>query len=183
MKQSDFAKINERQWKLMVERRERELSHLNMNWFMATLLERKDRMTMAKGLEVRVPFADHRLVEYLYQMPWNYKYYNQQVKSLLKDAMGSYLPNEVLYRKKCPYPKTYDPKFEALLKKNLKEVLSDSAAPITKLVNHEYLERLMRTTSDYGKPWFGQLMATPQMYAYLIQMNYWMEKYHVQLRL
>ena len=183
MKQSDFAKINERQWKLMVERRERELSHLNMNWFMATLLERKDRMTMAKGLEVRVPFADHRLVEYLYQMPWNYKYYNQQVKSLLKDAMGSYLPNEVLYRKKCPYPKTYDPKFEALLKKNLKEVLSDSAAPITKLVNHEYLERLMRTTSDYGKPWFGQLMATPQMYAYLLQMNYWMQKYHVQLRL
>lgn len=182
MEQSEFAKLNDRQWKRMLERRERELSHLNINWFMATLLERKDRMTMAKGLEVRVPFADHRLVEYLYQMPWSYKYYDQQVKSLLKDAMGDYLPNEVRYRKKCPYPKTYDPKFEKLLKDNLKKVLADSCAPIRKLVNCEYLDKLMQTTSDYGKPWFGQLMATPQMYAYLLQMNYWLEKYQVKVR-
>lgn len=168
---------------LEYQRRQRELAHLNIAWFMATLLERKDRMTMASGLEVRVPFADHRLVEYLYQLPWDYKYHKNQVKSLLKDAMGSYLPKSVLERKKCPYPKSYDPKFENLLKEKLHEILKDTDAPIQTLVNKAYLEKLMASTSDHGKPWFGQLMATPQMYAYLIQMNYWLEEYQVDLRI
>lgn len=166
----------------MKKRRERELAALNMDWFMATLLERKDRMTMAKGLEVRVPFADHRLVEYLYQLPWEYKYHDKTVKSLLKDAMGSYLPKEVIERKKCPYPKTYDPKFERLLKQELTRILNDGTEPVCWLVNKAYLQKLMNTTSDYGKPWFGQLMATPQMYAYLIQINDWLKRYEVQIK-
>lgn len=163
-----------------LHRREREIAWLNIRWFMATLLERKDRMTMACGLEVRVPFADHRLVEYLYSLPWEYKYHNNQVKSLLKDAMKEYLPDAVIERKKCPYPKTYDPKFEGLLKKHLKQILADHNAPITYLVDGGYLRQLMDTPSDYGKPWFGQLMATPQMYAYLIQMDLWLEEYQVE---
>ena len=97
--------------------------------------------------------------------------------------MGSYLPKSVLERKKCPYPKSYDPKFENLLKEKLHESLKDTDAPIQTLVNKAYLEKLMASTSDHGKPWFGQLMATPQMYAYLIQMNYWLEEYQVDLRI
>ena len=169
--------------KSATNRRERELAWLNIRWFMATLLERKDRMTMSCGLEVRVPFADHRLVEYLYSLPWEYKYHNNQVKSLLKDAMKDYLPSSVIERKKCPYPKTYDPKFENLLKKNLKQILENKNAPISCLVDESYLRKLMDSPSDYGKPWFGQLMATPQMYAYLIQINLWLEEYHVELTL
>lgn len=174
----------EEQWTKMhplLSRREREISALNMKWFMETLLERKDRMSMANGLEVRVPFADHRLVSYLYGLPWSYKYHRGQVKSLLKDAMGQWLPPQVINRKKCPYPKTYDPKFEHMLKRKLAEILSDLAAPIAGLVDADYLRRLMQARSDYGKPWFGQLMATPQMYAYLIQLNFWMEEYKVQI--
>lgn len=178
-----MRKKDPRKWRHMEQRRQRELSYLNLQWFMATLLERKDRMTMAKGLEVRVPFADHRLVEYLYQLPWNYKYHNKEVKSLLKDAMGDYLPRAVLKRKKCPYPKTYDPRFENRLKEELKKVLEDPHAPIVELVDVKYLQQLMATTSDYGKPWFGQLMATPQMYAYLLQMNAWLQRYDVQIRI
>lgn len=174
---------NTRRWKIMQERREREIAYLNIAWFMETLLERKDRMTMAKGLEVRVPFADHRLVEYLYQLPWEYKLHNGQVKSLLKDAMREYLPKAVLERKKCPYPKTYDPSFERMLKEELTAVLADVYSPIRQLVDVEYLKRCMQARSDYGKPWFGQLMALPQMYAYLLQMNYWMVEYGVQLQL
>lgn len=166
-----------------VKRREREISHLNIFWFMETLLERKDRMTMANGLEVRVPFADHRLVSYLYALPWEYKYHNKEVKSILKDAMKSYLPDEVVYRKKCPYPKTYDPKFEQLLKKRLGEILADTQSPIRELLDIPYLQNLIKLKSDYGKPWFGQLMATPQMYAYLIQLDYWMKTYHIELHL
>lgn len=178
----EIKKNHPRKWRNMRKRRERELAALNMEWFMATLLERKDRMTMAKGLEVRVPFADHRLVEYLYQMPWEYKYHDQTVKSLLKDAMGSYLPREVVERKKCPYPKTYDPKFEWILKQELTRILEDGTEPVCQLVNKAYLQNLMKTTSDYGKPWFGQLMATPQMYAYLIQVNDWLKRYEVQIK-
>ena len=165
----------------LLHRREREISVLNMKWFMETLLERKDRMTMANGLEVRVPFADHRLVSYLYALPWEYKYHNKEVKSLLKDAMKDLLPEPVVNRKKCPYPKTYDPKFEGLLKQEMSRILEDTHAPIASMVDKNYLKQLMQAKSDYGKPWFGQLMATPQMYAYLIQMNYWLQEYHVEL--
>lgn len=164
-------------------RRERELAWLNIRWFMATLLERKDRMTMSCGLEVRVPFADHRLVEYLYSLPWEYKYHNNQVKSILKDAMREYLPSSVVDRKKCPYPKTYDPKFENLLKQHLTKILENKNALIASLVDVAYIRELMASPSDYGKPWFGQLMATPQMYAYLIQINLWLEEYQVELSL
>lgn len=164
-----------------VEKRQKEISILNTSWFMNTLLDRKDRMTMASGLEVRVPFADHRLIAYLYNVPWEYKYHNQEVKGLLKDASREVLPEEVLRRKKCPYPKTYDPNYETMLKKVLREILSDREEPVNELVNASALKALMDSPSDYGRPWFGQLMALPQMYAYLIEINYWLKKYQVKL--
>lgn len=166
-----------------LKKREREISYLNTSWFMTTLLDRKDRMTMASGLEVRVPFADHRLIQYLYNVPWEYKYHNQEVKALLRDAFSDYLPDAVLHRRKSPYPKTYHPEYEALLKTQLKAILSDSEEPLHRLVNQSYLKTLMDTPSDLGKPWFGQLMAVPQMYAYLIEINYWLKTYHIRLNL
>lgn len=172
---------NVRRWDIMKERRQREIAHLNIAWFMETLLERKDRMTMAKGLEVRVPFADHRLVEYLYELPWEYKYHNQQVKSLLKDAMKGYLPRSVVERKKCPYPKTYDPTFENMLKEELKRILNQTEAPLNQFVDKKALWELMAKPANLGKPWFGQLMALPQMYAYLVQINFWLEIYGVKI--
>ncbi len=163
-------------------RKQKEMSVLNMSWFMATLLERKDRMTMSTGLEVRVPFADHRLIGYLYNVPWKYKYRDNKVKGLLIDVASQILPEEILKRKKCPYPKTYDPKYEELLKVTLKKVLLNGDEPIGELVNRDYLLKLMELPSDYGKPWFGQLMAGPQMYGYLIQVNYWLKKYKVKIQ-
>jgi asparagine synthase (glutamine-hydrolysing) len=164
-------------------KRQREISYLNTAWFMSTLLDRKDRMTMASGLEVRVPFGDHRLVQYLYNVPWEYKYRRQEVKGLLRDAAKGILPDEVLYRKKSPYPKTYDPAYENLLKKTLKEILRDPSAPVHQLINDDRIDALMNQESDLGRPWFGQLMAVPQMYAYLIEINFWLEHYNVQIKL
>ena len=165
------------------ERRQKEISYLNTAWFMTTLLDRKDRMTMASGLEVRVPFADYRLISYLYNVPWEFKYHNSEVKGLLKDVAAQILPEEVLYRKKCPYPKTYHPGYEKLLKDNLMHILEKKDEPLGTFVDKEYLKKLMNAPSDYGKPWFGQLMALPQMYAYLIEINYWLKEYKVQVRL
>lgn len=165
-----------------LQKRQREISYLNITWFMTTLLDRKDRTTMASGLEVRVPFADHRLVEYIYNTPWDYKYHNSTVKGLLRDAAKGLLPDEVLFRKKSPYPKTYNPVYERLLKDELTEIINNPSSPVNSLIDKENVNKLMSGDSDYGKPWFGQLMAGPQMYAYLIQIDYWLREYKVEVR-
>ena len=95
----------------------RQLTYLNTKWFMTTLLDRKDRMSMGASLEVRVPFADHRLMEYLYNIPWEMKFYDGMEKGLLRKALEGVLPDEVLYRKKNPYPKTHNPHYTELIKK------------------------------------------------------------------
>lgn len=165
------------------EKRRREISFLNINWFMATLLERKDRMSMASGLEVRVPYADHRIVEYVFNAPWSYKCHDGVVKGLLRDAAKPWLPEEVRMRKKSPYPKTHNPGYEELLKKRLTRVMADSGEPLHFLVDDTAVGGLLTEKSDYGKPWFGQLMAGPQMVAYLLEINYWLKKYKIKISL
>lgn len=183
----EYEKTMERTPKLPNESKEsvrrREISYLNTSWFMSTLLDRKDRMTMYAGLEVRVPFADHRLISYLYNVPWEYKYKNEEVKALLKEAAKDILPYEVCYRKKSPYPKTYNPRYEEILKERLGAILEDSSAPLLRLINKDMILTYLRSSSEYKIPWFGQLMATPQLYAYLIEMDYWLREYHVNIEL
>lgn len=164
-----------------LEKRRREISYLNIKWFMTTLLDRMDRTSMYSGLEARVPFADHRIIEYVFNVPWDIKCHNGVVKSLLREAAKDVLPDELLYRKKSPYPKTYDPRYERILSDRLREVLSDSTSPIINIIDKKKVERFMSTPSDYGKPWFGQLMAGPQMLAYLLQINYWLKKHNLSL--
>lgn len=164
-----------------MEKRRREIAYLNLRWFMATLLERMDRTSMYNGLEARVPLADHRIVEYVFNVPWHMKCPDGIVKGLLRRAGEGLLPNEILWRRKSPYPKTYDPAYEKLLGIRLKEVLSDPSAPIRILLDPRKVRAFTDSPSDYGKPWYGQLMAGPQMLAYMLQVNYWLEKYQVQL--
>ncbi len=163
------------------EARRREISYLNLRWFMATLLDRMDRTSMHSGLEARVPFADHRIVEYLWNVPWEMKSRGGVAKALLRHASRGILPQEILWRKKSPYPKTYDPAYERLLGERLREVVSDTGAPVRALLDREKVEDFLSSPSDYGKPWYGQLMAGPQMMAYLLQVNYWLETYKVRI--
>ena len=165
------------------EKRRREISYLNIKWFMQTLLDRMDRTSMHVGLEARVPFADHRIVEYLWNVPWNMKCKDGVVKGLLREASKDYLPDEVLYRKKSPYPKTYDPAYEGLLREELMKVLTNTASPLNQLVDLKKIKAFMQCPSDYGRPFYGQLMAGPQLLAYLLQINYWMEKYGVIVKI
>ena len=158
------------------DRRRREMSYLNLRWFMQTLLDRMDRASMAWGLEARVPFADHRIVEYVYNVPWSMKYRDGMEKRLLRDACKDLLPPQLLYRKKSPYPKTYSPVYENLLAKRFRRMLSDPKAPVHRFLDERKAERFLEQPKDYGRPWFGQLMAGPQMIAYFLQINYWMER-------
>ena len=163
------------------EVRRREISYLNLKWFMQTLLNRMDRASMYNGLEARVPFADTRIVRYVWNVPWEMKTRNGVVKNLLRESGRGLLPEEVLFRRKSPYPKTYDPRYESLLKGMVRERILSGHSPILQFVDPKKVEKFLSQPSDYGKPWYGQLMAGPQMLAYLLQIDAWMENYHVQV--
>ncbi|WP_283607907.1 asparagine synthase (glutamine-hydrolyzing) [Faecalispora anaeroviscerum] len=165
------------------ECRRREISYLNIHWFMSTLLDRKDRCSMASGLEVRVPYADHRLVQYVFNTPWEYKTHGGVSKGLLRDAAKDWLPEDVLMRKKSPYPKTHNPAYEVLVRHRLERILEDPLEPIHRLINENAAKELLSEKSDYGKPWFGQLMAGPQLMAYLLQINFWLKRYDISIQL
>lgn len=165
------------------EARRREISYLNQKWFMQTLLNRMERTSTHYGLSARVPFADYRIVEYLWNVPWEMKAKGGMVKGLLREAGRGLLPDEILFRRKSPYPKTYDTKYEAILVKRMCEIMADSSSPIRPFLDAKKVERFLSGPSDYGKPWYGQLMAAPQMIAYLIQINYWLEKYEIKIEL
>lgn len=159
------------------EARRREISWLNIRWFMATLLNRMDRTSMYSGLEARVPFADHRILQYVYNIPWHMKCHQGQTKSLLIEAGKELLPPQVLNRKKSPYPKTYDPEYDRILNNRLRQVLSGDSSPLLRFLDPVKAEAFLNTPADYGTPWYGQLMAHTQMTAYLLQIHYWMVKY------
>lgn len=161
------------------DRRIKELTNLNIRWFMQTLLERGDRMGNFAGVEIRSPFCDYRIAEYLYCVPWSYKDYRGTEKGLLRKAMEGLLPDSVLYRKKSPFPKTYDPKYLELVSQLLNALLNDHSAPIFQLVRKEALENLLH--QDFPMPWYGQLMRRPQTIVYMLQINYWLEHYSVRI--
>ncbi len=163
------------------EARRREISYLNLRWFMQTLLDRMDRTSMYSGLEARVPFADTRIVQYVWNVPWEMKAKDGVVKNLLRESGRGLLPEEVLFRRKSPYPKTYDPRYEGLLKQMVQELAADGSSPVMQFLDQEKIRKFLAAASDYGKPWYGQLMAGPQMLAYLLQVDAWMRQYHVKV--
>lgn len=163
------------------EARRREIAWLNLNWFMTNLLDRKDRMSMASGLEVRVPFCDHRIAEYVYNVPWSIKNKDNVSKSLLREAARGILPDDVLMRKKSPYPKTHNPVYEQMVRQVMLETISDPNAPILALCDKKKIEDTCKGNSDYGKPFFGQLMAGPQFIGFLLQVNHWLKHYHIRI--
>ena len=136
------------------EKRRRQISYLNIRMFMQTLLDRMDRTSMASGLEARVPFADPRILDYVFNVPWEYKYSEGCGKKLLREAMKDYVPHEIMY---------------------------DPESPLLPLIDREYVKNFINAPKDYGRPWFGQLMAGPQMMAYLLQIDHWLRKYAIVL--
>jgi asparagine synthase (glutamine-hydrolysing) len=166
-----------------LEAKRRELFYLNMIWFMTTLLDRKDRMSMGASLEVRVPFADHRLVEYVWNIPWEMKMYGNREKGILRRALEGILPNDVLYRKKSPYPKTHHPLYTKLVKQWLKEILADKTSALYEFFEQEKLMQIVETEGKaFQEPWFGQLMTGPQLLAHLGQIHVWFKEYGISIK-
>lgn len=165
------------------EQCKRRNAYLSLGWFGATLLNRMERCGAASGLTTRVPFADRDLVEYIYNVPWDMKLKEGVVKSLLREAFNDKLPADILWRKKSPYPKTYHPKYEELLRTGLTAKIEDSACLLNQFVDKNKLLTYINAPKDYTAPWYGQLMAGPQMLAYLLQTEFWLNKYNIKFDL
>jgi asparagine synthase (glutamine-hydrolysing) len=164
------------------EARRRELFYLNLHWFMAVLLDRKDRMSMATGLEVRVPYCDHRIVEYVWNIPWALKTCDQREKGILRRAARGVLPDEVVDRRKSPYPKTHHPAYFETVKDDLRQRLAAPENPLKDLIDEKLLwETIDSNEPQFTIPWFGQLMTAPQLAAYLIQVDTWLKEYGVEI--
>ena len=161
-----------------LERRMKEMMVLNLRWFMQTLLDRKDRMSMWSGLEIRVPFCDRRIVEYLYTVPWEYKDYRGREKGLLRHAFRDLLPEEIITRKKSPYPKTWNPDYKDAVSTLLRQEVEDADSPLLAFLKKDALIALCG--ENRSLPWYGQLMTTPQTIAYFLQMAHWLRVRHVQ---
>ena len=161
------------------ERRMREMFRLNLDWFMQTLLVRKDVMSMESSLEVRVPFCDYRIVEYAYNMPWSIKSLDGREKGVLRKAFENELPYEITWRKKSPYPKTHNPIYFKEVCKMTEEVLKDKTSPLHDMLNLSKIRELMNDPDALSEPWYGQLMRGPQVLAYIVQIYYWIKDNNV----
>lgn len=167
-----------------LEYRMREIVYLNIKWFMVNLLNRKDRMSMANSLEVRVPFADKRLVQYAFNVPNSIRFADNMEKGLLRRALKGLLPEEILRRKKSPYPKTHNPKYTDIVSSRLEKIISNPESPILPLIDKNKICEIIKSGgSSYKSPWYGQLMTGPQLIAYLIQLNTWLKEYNIKLEI
>ncbi|NMH98134.1 asparagine synthase (glutamine-hydrolyzing) [Pseudonocardia acidicola] len=160
------------------ERRMREICFLYLTRFLPNLLDRKDRMSMAVGLEVRVPFCDHRLVEYVFGTPWAHKTFDGREKSLLRAATADLLPESVVKRVKSPYPSTQDAGYEQVLRSRVSAVLARDDAPVAPLVNAEAVrERLASPAEAHSS--MGSRMQLEQV----LSLDAWLTDYEVTLDL
>ncbi|MFE9749551.1 asparagine synthase (glutamine-hydrolyzing) [Saccharothrix saharensis] len=159
------------------EHRMRIMINLHLTRFLRFLLDRKDRLSMAVGLEVRVPFCDHRLVEYVYNAPWSFKHYDGREKSLLRGAVKDVLPESVAWRVKSPYPSTQDPYYVRQLQVQAKELLSDRGHGVFELVDRDWL----RATSDLEPAAVDRVTRLGLERA--LDFGVWLDLYHPNLTL
>lgn len=163
-----------------LDARMREMFMLNFYWFMQCLLDRKDRMSMDCGLEVRVPFCDYRIVEYAYNMPWKMKALSGREKGIVRKAFEGILPYDICYRKKSPYPKTHNPVYFEYVSRKAMDIL-DKKTALTELLDKEGILSIIEKPDSISSPWYGQLMRAPQILAYIIQLDTWFEEFNVKI--
>ncbi|MBQ8379298.1 MAG: asparagine synthase (glutamine-hydrolyzing) [Clostridia bacterium] len=167
----------------------KELNYLTIKYFMNTLIERTDRMASKASLEVRVPYADYRIFEYVYNVDAKLKLglrngNNITEKYILKQAFKNELPTDITNRKKSPFPKTYSKEYLKLLEDKLTQIINEPTSRIHEIINTDFIKKLIATHGkDLTENLFGQLMTYPQTLAFLIQIDYWITAYNVKIEL
>lgn len=160
------------------DRRMREMSYVNLTRFVQTLLDRKDRMSMAVGLEVRVPFCDHRLVEYAFNIPWQMKAFDGREKSILRAATRDLLPASIVERVKSPYPSTQDPAYEQGLRRALAAIRDDSNAPVRPFLDFTRVEAALERPLGAHSPMYDRMGME-----LAVGLDTWLREYDVSVEL
>lgn len=171
------------------ENKFKDINYLTIKYFMNTLIERTDRAAVMKNMDIRIPFADYRIFEYVYNLPAKMKLglmnNNEPIeKYLLRKAFENELPNEIIKRKKSPFPKTYNNDYLNLVEGKIKEIIDNKNSRIHEIINTNYVNHLINTKGkDLKENLFGQLMTYPQTLAYLIQINNWLTMYNIDIKI
>lgn len=156
------------------ESKKREMLYLNITRFLPFLLERKDRMSMANGLEVRVPFCDADLVQYVWNIPWEMKNFGGMEKGILRSSFENWLPDDVIYRKKSAYPFIQDPEYLDTIRREVSEIISNNNSPVSGFINQKeviaYMERYQ--TADSHPLGITGIIRTLDS---IVQLNKWFE--------
>jgi len=160
--------------------RVRQLFMLNFEWFMQTLIARADRMASAAGISIRCPFADYRIIEYAYNLPWKTKFMTGREKGVLRWAFKDSLPSVVMNRKKSPFPKSFDPKLLAGVKKLALVALNNKNGIVGELIDKQFVLDLI-DKGELQTPWYGQLMRLPQLLGFIIQLDVILNEYNVKI--
>ncbi|OSC40648.1 asparagine synthase (glutamine-hydrolyzing) [Mycobacterium decipiens] len=158
----------------------RRISYLALTRWLGALLDRKDRISMATGLEVRVPFCDHRLIEYVWNVPWHIKTAGSQEKGLLRLAVADLLPDEVLRRRKSGFPPNPDPNYLHALQVRVRDLLAAPQAPVFDLVDHRTVAE--RFGMDRALPSPRAASSTTAGLSFLLNLNTWLTDYRVRIR-
>jgi len=164
------------------DRRVREVLYLGLTRWLPLLLDRKDRLSMACGLEVRVPFTDHRLVEYVWNVPWAMKEVGGIEKGLLRTAAAGLLPPNLLNRRKSIYPGAADRAYERAIDAQLRDLLQKPSAPLFDLVDHHQLAEAYARDPRLTCFMAIQPSSTTPI-AFLLDINRWLDRSGVTIRL
>lgn len=155
---------------------------LCLHWFMQTLVVRQVCEGRWAGVNIRAPFANVRLLEYVYNIPWKMKFLNDEEKGILRKAFADILPKEVCERKKNPFPKTHNPIYAQIVSDIVKDTLKDKNSPLHKLFDDKKLDELIQSKGEsFQLPWYGQLMSGPQLLAYLYQIHCWIKDFDIEI--
>ncbi|MEG1141994.1 MAG: asparagine synthase-related protein [Clostridia bacterium] len=165
----------------------RNMQYITIKWFMSTLVERTEKIATAVDLDVRMPFSDYRIFEYVYNLNKELKFNNLDKpteKYLLKKAFENELPEDIIKRKKSPFPKTYNLEYLNLVKEELTKIINNKNNRIQEFINIEYLKNIIDTNGEnLTENFFGQLMTYPQLLAYIIQIEYWLNIYNIEVKI
>lgn len=161
-----------------VDKRMREMSYVNLTRFVQSLLDRMDRMSQVHALDVLAPFADHRIIEYAYNIPWELKAFDGREKSILRAATKDVVPKSILERQKSPYPSTQDPSYEKELRNQLRAILDNPNSPVLPLVDQATITDLLKTPLGEVSPMYDR-MGTELV----VGLNAWLDLYDVEIAL
>ena len=144
--------------------------------------ERNHTMSQANGLRIIAPFSNAEIAEFAFNLPWEMKAYKNREKGLLRHAFEGILPESVAWRKKSPFPKTYNPEYMRLVMSKLSEMIESPDCRLTQIYDKKKLSDLIASEGRlFGKNWFGQLMSVPQIFAYLIQVEFWFKEFDAEI--